>query len=165
MDTVTIGTTTYDSYSSQANADTYLAASIWATDWNAPAADNTKGAALVTATRWMDEATWDTAYNTQALRFAEAPIVQACQELAALLVGDANLRSSMLEPQIRSMKADTVQLQYFRPADVQISTFFPTRVMALLAPYLASNDVLPSSIAYGTSTETAFADTYARRSK
>lgn len=166
MLSVTIGSATYDSYQDLATADTYLAASIWATDWNkSTTTTDLKGQALVTATRWLDELTWATLYNTQALRLAVPAIVQACTELAALLVADPALRDSMREAALRSIKADTVQLDYFRPPDVTVESVMPRQIMVLIAPYLDSATEIAGSLSFGVTDPTVFSDTYARRTK
>lgn len=151
--TVDVGGTDYSSYITLDDANTYLAASIGATSW-AGATDDVKGAAIISAVRWLDTADWqgDKADAADTLAWPRSgiegvdsttlptPLVSATAELAAALVAEPDLQASLNNPTPKSIKAGSVALSFFRPTlpyQVQISTLFPKLVMALIGQWLA----------------------------
>jgi hypothetical protein len=137
MPQINIDGKSYDVYADVAQADEYLGGSISeaATAWRAADAD-TKGRGLVSATRWLDSMTWKEGYATFAQRVAVEAIVNACILLAAGLVADPDLRTTISQTAAKRLKAGSVEIEYFRGSSVEISTPFPAEIMALLRPYL-----------------------------
>lgn len=148
----------YSSYITQDDADLYLGANIGAASWNA-AADDTKGAAIISAVRWLDTAPWE-GTKTDAANALQWPrsgipvegnipapdantlpsqLIQATAELAAALVETPDLRTSLNSPTPSSLRAGPVSISFFRPTfpfDVQVTTLFPANIMALIGQWL-----------------------------
>ncbi len=177
MAEVTINSEEYNSYSTVAAADTYLNASLGAAAdaWRAADAD-TKGRGLVTATRWLDGQTWlgeptdpdqDFAFprtGIDGLEDDETPdeLVQASQELAAALVEDPDLRTTLSETKLQSMSAGSVSLTYFRGESVEVSTPFPSIIMDLIGQWLTTTGIAGGLGVYtsGTCAENPLNDPY-----
>lgn len=159
---VTIGANQYDVYADQATADAYLEADSNATAWRA-ATDDTKGRALVSATRILDRQTWqgEKTESDQALEWPRSgiadvdegsvpqKIIDACCELAAAIVDGydaANNRTT--DTNIKRQKAGSVEIEYFRPLDP--GTRLPLPVWELIKAWLSGNVSIAASIATGT---------------
>lgn len=136
MEVVTIDSQAFDSYASLAQAETYLAAAVHAgTSWTG-ATDDSKGKALVTATRILDRQRWAAAYDTQAEREGVQAIQEACIEMALALLDGSDLQTEQTTAQkLQSIKAGSVALSYFRGAEGRPHRF-PTIVQELLRDYL-----------------------------
>lgn len=166
MARITIGTTNYDSYASVATADKYLAADYSASDWR-DADDDTKGRALVTATRLLDRLTWagsktdsdqlqawprtgtgDSTIDEDIVpqRVIDASIILANDILTGSDVEGAN----STEQKIKSQKAGSVSIEYFR--DDADGTRLPQRAMELLVGLLGGSGVSAGALSYGTDT-------------
>lgn len=163
MEVVLVDSQPYDAYASVAQADLYLAAAIHAgTTWTG-ASDNTKGQALVTATRILDRQRWADAYDTQAEREDVAAIQDASVEMALALVDGSDLQTEQQTGQkLQSIRAGSVALSYFRGAE-GTPTRFPTIVNELLRDYLAGDTATMVGVATGvggtSSTEDDFGHT------
>ena len=154
MAQVTIDGNTYDTYADVATADEYLGGSISpnATAWRGADAD-TKSRGLVSATRWLDEQNWlgQKTDPDQPLQWPRTgvdgvdpntvpqAIMDACILLAAGLVADPEMRSTISQTATKRMKAGSVEIEYFRGQTVQIQTPFPADIMALIKPYLGDS--------------------------
>ena len=160
MEAVLISSQPYDSYSTIAQADDYLAASFHAgTDWT-DGSDTTKAQALVTATRILDRQTWVAAYDTQAERAGVEAIRNASIEMALALVQGSELQSEASTAQkLSSIKAGSVALTYFRGAEGRPRRF-PQIVDELLRGYLASIDSTVSPKATGLGGVSSTADDF-----
>lgn len=157
--TVTLGTTNYSVYCNLEDADSYALASITADAWR-DADDDTKDRALVSSTRWLDEANWlgsktDVDQELQWPRTGitdvdpdslPANLVFACAELATQLVADPALRTGLGTPLPRSLRAGSASIDYFRPNDVFIATFFPSQVMSLVRSWMSGSSSASSSV-------------------
>ena len=165
--TVSIGSTAYDVYGDQDAADNYLAATITAsgTAW-AKASTTLKAQALVSSTRWLDQGAWLGAMTDsttpQALQFPRTgltlngqavdansiPLIieQACFELSAMLVADPNLRSTMLNPQVREQHAGSAGQSFFRPSSVQVLSLFPTIIQKMVLPFLGGGQAVTGAV-------------------
>ncbi|RVC47591.1 hypothetical protein EN781_00195 [Mesorhizobium sp. M4A.F.Ca.ET.090.04.2.1] len=160
MPTVTIGGNTYTTYSTVTDADIYLGGSTTADAWRAADAD-TKARGLVSATRWIDEQSWVDAYSTFDLRLANPAFINACIELAALLVDDADFRTTFGQVQQKRIKAGSVEIENFRGTTVQTDTAFPSNVMLLIGQYLAGSEpAFGGAITFGTCRETTLDEGY-----
>lgn len=174
--TVTIGEDIYDVYADDTAADLYLAATITAAGdaWRAATAV-TKARALVSATRWIDAATWQGSKTDSAQPLAwprsgidgvdedawPQAIPDACIEMAAMLVADPDLRSNQRQAIARRLQAGTVSIEYWRGSQVEVATFFPTDIMGMIGEWLdGQNSGLGNGIATGTDGESAFEDGY-----
>lgn len=163
MQIVLIDSAPFDSYASLAQADAYLFAAFHAgTTWS-DAADNTKGQALVTATRVLDRQKWSDAYDTQAEREGVADIQTASMEMALALIEGSDLQSEETTGQkLQSITAGSVSLIYFRGAEGRPHRF-PNIVWELLRDYLVGAGTSIGMVATGTggisSTEDEFGHT------
>jgi len=149
--TVDVGSNTYNVYGDVDAANDYLAATLTSAGSAWDAADaTTKAKALVGGTRWLDAAQWQGAKtdSTQALQWPRTGVLDldpnslpanlqyALFELAAALVENANLRAELGQPLPRSLSAGSVNISYFRPNQVNISSFFPPQVMSYVSQWL-----------------------------
>ncbi|RWB66561.1 hypothetical protein [Mesorhizobium sp.] len=160
MPTVSIGSDDYTAYGDLDAANTYLNASTTADAWR-EADDDTKGRALVSATRWIDEQSWVDDYSTFDLRVANPAFVNACFELAAQLVDDADFRTTFGQVQQKRIKAGSVEIENFRGTSVQSDTVFPSNVMLLIGQYLAGSEpAFAGAITFGTCRETTLDEGY-----
>lgn len=165
METVTINGTDYLSYASVAQADEYLNASIYATDWQDETDDDVKGRALVSATRWIDSIAWKgekadpdqlnewprTGIDDVEPYVAPNAIVNATIELANLLYTTPDLQATLSDVSAKRLKAGSVEIEYFRGTTVQTITPFPTQIMNMIRQYLASQgSLLGGAVTYGT---------------
>jgi len=135
-------------YADVDTADAYMDGALHGDLWRS-ADDDTKGRALVTATRVLDRQLWQDAYNTYELRLAVPNIVNASIEMAlALIQGNDLQNSTTTAEKVRSLAAGSVRIENFRGID--LATRFPTIVQELLAPYLAGYGATFVSKAAGT---------------
>jgi hypothetical protein len=137
-------------------ADAYLNAAVHGQSWFA-LDDDTKGRALVSATRTLDRQSWkgDLAdpVTPQALDWPRIntgivgvvgtaipeDIVDASIELAlSLSQGSSVQTETNVAQKISSLKAGSVSISYFGGAEVTTTQRFPTIIDELLAPYLLS---------------------------
>lgn len=176
MATVTISGTDFTVYSTDVEALAYHQGSISsAAAAFRDATGDTQKRAVVSATRWLDGLAWkgDKADEDQALAWPRtgtgvdgvgddetpAAVVKACQELAALLVSDADLEATLNSAAAtKRLKAGSVELEYFRPTNVTVSTPVPKTVMNLIRSLLDSVAVTYGSQSYGTSRESSLGD-------
>lgn len=180
MPTVTIGSNTYDVYADLPTAQAYLAAQLTAITWNDPnTTPDQQSAALVSMTRVLDRQKWQgeqtDGYETHAwprsgLIYADGTdvdptivpdaLVNACMEGAAQLLDGSTLEDVSTTQNItRSLKAGSVQIEYFREIDG--SPRFPQVIMELIGLWLGGMSAIPfGAQAKGTDGKTAFRDTY-----
>jgi hypothetical protein len=156
-ETVTIDAIVYNVYTIVADADAYLGASLYATDWTGALADD-KARALVMATRLIDRQAWlgakTEAANTQdwprsgledeegtAISSATIPqfLKDATCELALDLLGDSDTETFEKEPEISSVGAGSARVEFFRSAATGFKRF-PTVVQELLGDFLAASN-------------------------
>lgn len=170
MASVTIGSTTYTVYSDVAAADEYFNGSISFATWNALTADE-KARSLVEATRLIDRQSWqgekaetspeqelefgrtgltDCAGNDVTVAESLELAVEASQLLALDLSQSSNqITNQSTENTTKRLKADTVEIEYFRPTAGQ-PTRFAQPVMELLGCFLAGSLSISGSIDSGT---------------
>lgn len=154
MDTVTIGSATYDVYADVSVADMYLDAAIHAETWWTLDTD-TKARALVTATRTLDRQTWLEDYSTQALREDIDNIINASIELALSLAEGSDVQNQQTTAErVKRLQAGSVSIENFRGIDNP--TRFPQIVQELLRGYLGSDGSNLVGVAEGTDGETIF---------
>lgn len=165
-DTVTIGAYTYSVYMTVTEADEYLTASLYKSDWDA-ASDDDKDRAIVMATRLLDRQAWQGS-KTDSDNELEWPrtgltdvddatipdfIEAATAELANMLLGSQDVET-FTETEIKSVGAGTARVEFFRDSGDGGFARFPTVVQELVGKYLDGN--LGSGIAptaYGTDEE------------
>lgn len=165
----------YDVYGDQDSADLYLAGSMTADGWTA-ATDDTKAKALISATRWLNGLRWlgAPADSSQTLAWPRTGIsgvdsttiptnvAYATFEIAAALVDDPTLFTSLNDPMVSQMSAGPVSVSYFRPTapfNVQVTTPVPKAAMAYLTAYLGGISA-GGPITSGISDTSPFADDY-----
>lgn len=153
-ETVTIDSTNYNVYVVVADADDYLGASLYATDWTGATTDN-KSRALVMATRLIDRQVWDgsqtdsdneqdwprsglTDDNGNTIDSATIPqfVKDATAELALSLLGDQDVET-FDTTEVKRVAAGSAQVEFFR-GEGDFTKRFPTTVQELLGPYLAA---------------------------
>lgn len=177
---VTIGSTEYDVYADLATADQYLNAESWATEWRAETDDEVKARALVTATRTLDKLTWPgtKTYEGQLLEWPRKStglstdlvpdsdtipqrIIDATAVLAALTVAgvDFTSKASTKTGGVKSQKAGSVAIEYFRDVFDFEGTRLPLAAWELIAPLLAGSTVTGGVEAFGTSRSSRFRGT------
>lgn len=164
--TVTIGSTTYLTYATVAQADKYLEADFGASVWRAPASADNKARALVTATRVLDRMDWlgDRAEDDQQLAWPrintgvssviddEVPqaVIDASIELAnAILIGADVANNPTTSSGIKSQKAGSVAIEYFRDFDV-VPGRLPLPAMELIGYLLGGDGSVGGAFAFGT---------------
>ena len=168
MATVTIGSTTYDTYSSVAAADIYFNGSTGYATWGALSEDQ-KSRSLVEATRLLDRQSWQgekeddcqvldfprvglTDCNGNAITEEEsfALAVEASQLLALdLLQSSDQVNNQTTENTTKRLKAGSVEIEYFRPTAGQ-PTRFSQPVMELIGCFLSGSAQISGSIGSGT---------------
>jgi len=148
-------------------ADAYLSGAIHGQSW-AALSDETKGQALVTATRTLDRQQWkgERAETSpmQALDWprintgiigvndVEVPIdiIHASIEMALLLSQGSSVQNdSNVAQKISSLKAGSVSISYFGGASVSTTQRFPTIIDELIAPYLLNSGDSTSANSFG----------------
>lgn len=150
MATITIGTNTYPSFVTVAEADDYLAADVErAATWEARE-DDEKGRGLVSATRFLLRLEWaDTPPDPDGT--PPQVVKDACCLLAADMLTNPTLYSNpSTASNVKSAGAGSAKVEFFRP---QSGTPLPTLIWSMLGPLLgsASGGVSGSyGAAYGT---------------
>jgi hypothetical protein len=171
--TTTINGNDYNLYVDPSDAVVYLAAAIGsaAVAWSG-ATNLVKDQSLVAATRWLDAGHWQgqmtdsanplqwprtglTYPNGQAVDANSLPqaLQNACCELAAQMVDNPDLRDQLQDPTPRTLRAGSVDIEFFRPPgviygakDVQVLSFFPTVVMNLVGFWLGGGPASTSPV-------------------
>lgn len=145
---------TFPVYAGVERADGYLNAAIHGQTWFS-LDDDTKGQALVTATRTLDRQEWKGEIaETSPLQALDWPrintgvpgvvdteipedIIAASIEMALLLTQGSSIQTENNVAQtIQSLRAGSVAITYFGGAQVTTTQRFPTIIDELLAPYL-----------------------------
>lgn len=178
MAQIDIGLETYQGYADQDAADFYLAADFNAAAWREADLD-TKGRALVTATRVLDRQSWQGTRTVadQPLAWPRAGIagvdqagvplavISALIELAAQIIGgyDAANKASTASG-VKRQKAGSVEIEYFanNQGGPDGSGYrLPLPVWELISVYLAGQGGgLSGAIASGVCGDTAFGQDY-----
>jgi hypothetical protein len=172
-DTVLIESDPYTSYAEVAEADAYLGASITATDWRAAGSD-TKGRAMISAMRWMDSLNWQGERTEEDNAHAwprsgidgvdedtiPDALLAAFYELAAALVTDPELRTTLATKQIRSVSAGSVNITYGVGQSFQVSTPLPKATWELILPWLAGSGYSSAPQAQDVCSESPLKDGY-----
>jgi hypothetical protein len=167
MATITISGKDYTTYSSLADADDYYLGSTEYSTWEGYT-DAEKERGLISATRLIDRQAWQgsKADDDQTLDFPRTGLtcngddvseadslalaVEASQLLALDLLAGATVETTASNESLtKRLKADTVEIEYFR-ADANANSRFDKNVMELIGCFLSSAAPLSSSIAYGT---------------
>lgn len=169
MATITISGTDFTVYSDVATADAYFLGSTQYATWAAYTADQ-KARGLVSASRLLDRQTWTgtlTAISPEsglawprtsvtdcygdAVDSETIPdaVIEASQLLALYILGsDTFETSSSTEDRTKRLKADTVEIEYFR-ANESDSTKYPLPVMELIGCFLSGSTTIAGSLSYG----------------
>lgn len=167
MATITISGNDYTVYSNLADADDYYLGSVEYSDWNGYT-DSEKERGLISATRLLDRQSWQGSKDDedQTLDFPRTGLtcngndvtaaeslafaVEASQLLALDLLAGATIETTNSNENLtKRLKADTVEIEYFR-ADTNANGRFDENVMELVGCFLSSAVPLSSSIATGT---------------
>lgn len=168
MATITIGGTAYNSYSTLSEANIYYQASSEFATWES-FSEKEKERGLISATRLLERQSWTGAKADpdQALAFPRtgltdcegnslteaetlAKATEAAQMLALDILSGASVTTSTSnENTTKRLKADTVEIEYFRLDKSQTSRF-DTDVMEMIGCFLSSSSALAGSISYGT---------------
>jgi len=176
MPDVIIGSQTYASYATVAEADQYLSAAAHADAWRAITDDDVKGRALVTASRLLDRQRWKgektdplqdlawprTGTGVEGVEDDTIPqdIIDACIELALAIVQGSDVQEAQNQSQkIQNLKAGSVSLTFFRGAD-GVPLRFPLIIQELLLKYLAGAGASLANTATGTDGCTISNDPY-----
>lgn len=142
MATVTIGSVEYPVYAEQVDAEAYLAASLFATDWNAGDEDF-KAKVMVMATRHMDTFNWKGVKVDEA-QLIEWPrsntgvppddgttpqaILNGFYELCALVAEDPSvLQNANSGSNVQRAKGGEAEVWFFK-STIEISTRLPSAV-------------------------------------
>ncbi len=170
MATVTIGATTYTTYSDVADADEYFNGSSDFAEW-AAFTDDEKARGLVSSTRLLDRQSWqgekaatspdttlafprtgltDCQGNAVDADESLALAVEASQLLALDILNEESVETSLTtEDLTKRLKAGSVEIENFR-AQLGTNTRFPLAVMELIGCFLAGSAAVAGSIATGT---------------
>lgn len=165
MATITLDGTDFETYADVAEADEYLAGDFGATIWRAETSDDLKGRALVTATRILDRMVWAgekedvdqllawprTGTGATGVEDDVIPqdIISASIVLAKLVHSGSSVdSSSSTESNIRSQRAGSVAIEYFRISEDP--TRLPTEVHELIRRFLGGSGAVAGVIAHGT---------------
>lgn len=155
MPTVSIDGTDYEVYADVEMANVYFAGSLNTDNWDA-ATDDTKGKALITATRLLDRQSWKgtkTGVGSPAQVLAwprdgvDCPgveagvvpdgVINSTFELARYLLEGNDIQNEQNQSQkIQTMQAGSVSLTFFRGAE-GVAYRFPLIVQELLGCYLS----------------------------
>lgn len=174
-DTIDLGEPT-EVYASVETADTYLEAAYHADNWRS-LDDDSKGRALITATRTLDRQIWlgsktdedqaldwprkNTGVNGVVDNEIPIDIVNASIELALSITQGSNVQNvQSTESNIQSLRAGSAAITYFRGgSNGGVATRFPQIVWELVKPYISGgmgsrSAALSPSQATGTSKTT-----------
>lgn len=137
MPSVTIGTASYDVYTSVAEATDYLNAdmarhSVWSA-----ASDDNKKRGLVSATRLIQQAPqWNGQAPSPSDASPDLDLKAATSLLAADIVAKPSLSSgASTASNVKSAGAGSAKVEFFKPVS---GNLFPDVVMSLLAPLWAN---------------------------
>jgi hypothetical protein len=147
--TVQIGSTSYDTYSTVAEADAYLAGYFSASAWRAADATD-KARAVITAARMLDRMGWlgskaesdqpnawpRTGTGIATVLDDEVPveIVNASIELANAILTGTDVLGADTEQTVKRQAAGSVSIEYFR--SFEDAGRLPLGIMELLAQFL-----------------------------
>jgi hypothetical protein len=149
--TVDIGAETYDVYADVDFADLYLAADIQRSAAWAALDTDTKGKALVTATRLLMRLQWKD--GVPDIDGPPAEVQQACALLAADIAAQPKLGDSgSTASNVKSVGAGSARVEFFRPTE---GAPLPTAAFDLLRPLLGlpsttTDDPALDNTAYGS---------------
>ncbi len=146
MATITIGSNSYFSYATVAEADDFLLVDPNYTTWNALDTDG-KGRLLIQSTRFLDSLSYIESADTQAERELIDAFSVACIMIAGLLsTGDISIlggTANVGSNDAKRYKAGSVEIENFRNFNSfylgLYSTVFPPNIYAILKPYLISS--------------------------
>lgn len=159
------------SYISFEDADKYMRAATNGGGWRA-ADDNTKAQALVTAVRTLDRQSWlgEVTDSDQALQWPRKntgvvgvidtaipiKIQYAAVELAEILIDGSEdvLSEANAGQKIKSLKAGSVSIDYFRDPNALFPVRFPPIVNELIRDYTGGSVIAPGAESFGTQGET-----------
>ena len=145
MASLTVGTNTYFSYATVAEADEYMLVDPNYATWSVLDTDG-KSRLLIQSTRFLDSLVYIESADTQAERELIDAFTIACIMIAGLLSsgdtsilgGTANVGSN----DAKRYKAGSVEIENFRNFNSfylgLYSTIFPPNIYAVLKPYLQS---------------------------
>jgi hypothetical protein len=167
---VLIDSQPYTTYADVETADEYLAAAIHATNW-ATASEDTKAKALVSATRLLNRQKWvgtkadadqelaSPRTGVDGVEDDEIPqaVIDASIELALALVDGSDVQTVASQEQaVRSIRAGSVAIDYFRSTALYVGRF-PQIVQELIGVYLSGSGALfGAPLAFGTDAENPF---------
>jgi hypothetical protein len=150
---VNVAGNNYNAYGTQQDADVYLGAAIAYDGWGT-ADDDTKGKAIVSATRWLNTLQWLGTLDAGAVPPMAFPrdglanttdgiipqgVTFAMFEIAAGLVDDPTLLVDNNDPIAKTLSASAgLNITFFRPHDVFWAAPVPKAALAYIQPYLAS---------------------------
>ena len=165
---IVVGSNTYFSYLSIADADDYLLAAVHGATWQALSDDDAKARALITATRTIDRQEWK-GTKTSDSQAGDWPrdsvgvdgvtdgvtpqdVLDATAEIALALVDGSELQNeATIEQRVQNLKAGSVSLTFFRGID-GTQQRFPQIIMELLRKYLVGfGDDINAPCSSGTS--------------
>lgn len=171
MSTIVIGGSSYEVYSDVDDADTYFNASSNFATWDAFTTDQ-KSRGLVSATRLLNRQVWSgtltTVSPTTGLKWPRSSVtdcegnavdedtipdevIEASQLLALyILDGTITTTSNTTQDRTKRLKADTVEIEYFRLEPSVAGGRFPTDVLELIGCFLSSSTQIAGSTSYGT---------------
>lgn len=179
MEQLQIGGSLYDVYADIAIADDYLNAETWAEDWRCAEGEDSKGRALVTATRTLDKLSWagTKSSSAQPLEWPRSGtglstdlvpdsnsvpqrIIDACCVLAGLSLSgiDFLTQPSTASQRVKRQAAGSVSIEYFKDTFDIEGTRLPTQAWELIAPLFASSSVMAGSCGSGLGTASRFSD-------
>ena len=168
---VTIGSTSYTVYSDVAFADEYFNASTMFTSWDAYT-DDQKARGLVSATRLLDRQVWsgtltsmspdsglkwpresvtDCEGNEVDSETIPDEIIEASQLLALYILDETiDQKTNTTQNAKKRIKADTVELEFFRLDQSVAGGRFPQDILELIGCFLSSSTEIAGSLSYGT---------------
>lgn len=142
MPKITIGSEIYTVYADVAAADLYAAGAMGAgaDKWrNAEAA--IKERALISATRTLERQKWQSGYDAFDKRVAVTNIVNASIEIAFALLNKSSLETATTGQTKKRVKAEGVEIEYFRGAEGPAFRF-PRNIHELLLPYMGGTGTM-----------------------
>lgn len=176
MASITIGSSTFSTYGTVAEADTYLEGDFGAALWRAEADEDQKARALVTATRVIDRMCYlgdktdpdqDNAFPRDDMGLDDYPdgavpqeIIDASFVLAKLIHAGSKVDDNPTpgQPGIKRQKAGSVEVEYFIPTEDP--TRLPTSVWEMISKFFCGGTGLGGSIASGVDGCSAFSPGY-----
>lgn len=151
---ITVGSNTYQAYSDVADADAYLGASLFATEWQAMSADPQKGQVLVMATRYLDAFKWKGTKTDEAQLLewprtntdvspsdeaAYARFLNGFFELCALIADDPSvLQNANSGSNVQRAKGGEAEVWFFK-STIETATTFPPGVHNWMKDLLAGS--------------------------